>query len=129
MKAVRRLLDHLALEMYRAAEDPCADAVHDLRVAVRRAAQGLRLFKDELPPTARRIRREIRAIRDHAAPVRDRDVTLQLLRRQRLPASDPACAYLAGQRAVAAENLVRYLRRRLKRQRPAKWATWLEAAP
>ena len=128
MKPVQRLLDHLTSEMRRAADDPSPGAVHDLRVAINRATQGLRLFKDQLPPAARRIRREIRAIRDRAAAVRDRDVTFQLLRRHRLPALDPACVYLAGQRSVAAEHLTHYLRRRLKKQRPAKWAASLESA-
>ena len=122
------MLDQLATQMSRAAEDPSADAVHDLRVAVRRASQALRLFETELPAGSRRLRREIRAIRARAAAVRDRDVTGQLLRRHRLPSADPARVYLSGQRDLAAQQLRDYLERRLKKERPRKWQEWLGAS-
>lgn len=126
MHAVNRLLEALEAEMSRAADSPDVEAVHDLRVSVRRASAALRLFRHHLPDgAARRIRREIRQIRERAAAVRDRDVTLALLHRNRLPAGDPACAYLRGQRDLAAAQLRTYLAGRLQQERPRRWAEWL----
>lgn len=97
-----RLLENLTAEMHRTAQDPTVDAVHDLRVATRRATAALRHHKQ--------IRKQLKAIRQRAAAVRDRDVTLALLRRHRLSASDPAMAYLQGQRDLAAQQLRDYLK-------------------
>jgi CHAD domain-containing protein len=122
MKAALRLLDDLAEEMKRTADKPTIDAVHDLRVAVRRATEAIRI----LAPDAGRLRKEIKCIREHAAAVRDRDVTRQLLRRHRLPPGDPACVYLQGQRDLAAKQLQSFLKKQLKKDRPARWQRWLE---
>ena len=107
--------------MQKVAESPGVDAVHDLRVSIRRAAEGLRIFT----PEARKLRKEIKAIRDHAATVRDRDVTRQLLRRHHLPATDPACVYLQGQRDLAASQLRQFLALQLGDDRPARWRRWI----
>ena len=121
MKSVAILIDALEAQMQKVAESPGVDAVHDLRVSIRRAAEGLRIFT----PEARKLRKEIRAIRDHAANVRDRDVTRQLLRRHRLPATDPACVYLQGQRDLAASQLRQFLAGQLGDDRPARWRRWI----
>ncbi len=124
MKSVASLIDALEAQMQKVAESPGIDAVHDLRVSVRRAAEGLRIFT----PEARKLRKEIKAIREYAANVRDRDVTRQLLRRHRLPATDPACVYLQGQRDLAASQLQSFLAERLRKNRPARWRRWLAEA-
>ena len=121
MKSVASLIDALEAQMQKVAELPGVDAVHDLRVSVRRAAEGLRIFT----PEARKLRKEIKAIREHAANVRDRDVTRQLLRRHRLPATDPACVYLQGQRDLAASQLRQFLALQLGDDRPARWRRWI----
>ena len=107
--------------MRRTAESASIEAVHDLRVSVRRATEGLRIFT----PQANRLRKEIKAIRERAAAVRDRDVTRQLLRRHRLPATDPACVYLQGQRDLAASQLQLFLESLLRKDRPARWRRWI----
>lgn len=122
MKAALRLLDDLAEEMKRTAENPSIDAVHDLRVAVRRATEGIRIFA----PEAKRLRKEIKAVRERAAAVRDRDVTRQLLRRHRLPATDPAVVYLQGQRDLAAVQLQEFVKSQLKKDHPSRWKRWME---
>ncbi len=118
---VERLIDELVTQMRRTADSPGVDAVHDLRVSVRRATEGLRIFT----PEARKLRKEIKAIREHAAAVRDRDVTRQLLRRHRLPATDPACVYLQGQRDLAALQLQKFLAEQLRNDHPARWRRWI----
>ena len=121
MKLAEKMIDDLATQMRRTAESPDIDAVHDLRVSVRRATEGIRIFK----PGAGRLRKEIKAIRERAAAVRDRDVTRQLLRRHRLPATDPACVYLQGQRDLAASQLRVFLESLLRKDRPARWRRWI----
>lgn len=88
--------------MERTAADPTEDAVHDLRVAVRRLSEALR---------NRKSRKQLRRIRDRAAAVRDRDVALRLLRR---PTSHPVVNYLQGQRDLAAAQLTEFLTRELR---------------
>jgi CHAD domain-containing protein len=124
MKVVAKLLDDLATEMRRTAKSADVDAVHDLRVSVRRASESLRIFDGQIPK-ARRLRKEIKAIRERAAAVRDRDVTRQLLRRYRLPASDPACIYLQGQRDLAAAQLQEFLQTQIRKSHPARWRRWI----
>lgn len=121
MKVIAQLLDDLANWVQRAAERADVDSVHHLRVSVRRAAEGLRLVEHETPD-AKRLRREINRIRQRAGAVRDRDITRDLLRRHRLPANDPACIYLQGQRDLAALQLQEFLRKQIRRRRPERWA-------
>lgn len=103
---INRLRKALLTQMERTAGEPTEEAVHDLRVAVRRLAEAVRLWGG-----GARAARQLRRIRDRAAAVRDRDVTIRLLRR---PARDPIVIYLRGQRDFAAGELARYLRRRLR---------------
>ena len=99
---INQLRKALLAQMERTAAEPTEDAVHDLRVAVRRLSEALR---------DRKSRKQLRRIRDRAAAVRDRDVTLRLLRR---PASDPVVNYLQGQRDFAAAQLTEFLTRELR---------------
>lgn len=122
MKALAHRIDHLVAQMQRTAADIEAEAVHDLRVSVRRATEALRIYREQVPK-ARKLGKEIKAVRDLAAAVRDRDVTFQLLRRHRLPVSDPACIYLQGQRDLAAQQLQEFLKRHLSRT--DRWRRWI----
>ena len=120
------LVEDLVKVMQRVAEMPGIDGVHDLRVSVRRASEGLRIYQDQLPK-ARRLSKEIKAIRHLAAAVRDRDVIRQLLRGHHLPATDPACIYLQGQRDLAASQLQQFLVTQFRQERPHRWMKWLKA--
>ncbi|MFN0102944.1 MAG: CHAD domain-containing protein [Bryobacteraceae bacterium] len=124
MKVVARLLDELVAEMRRTAESAGVDSVHDLRVSVRRATEALRIFEDGIA-NSRRLRKEIKGIREKAAAVRDRDVTRQLLRRHRLPVRDPAMVYLQGQRDLAAFQLQQFLQSQIRKDRPERWRRWI----
>lgn len=128
MSPLAPLLEALIAEVHRTADSTGVDAVHDLRVSVRRATEALRLSRPQLPK-ARKLAKEIKSLRQLAAAVRDRDVTRQLLRRHRLPATDPALIYLQGQRDLAAQQLQAFLRDQLRRNRPQRWLRWIEAAP
>jgi len=124
MQALLRLLEQLRANMERVADSVDVEPVHDLRVSVRRATEALRRAR----PGERKLRKEIKAIREKAAAVRDRDVTRQILRRLRLPASDPAMIYLTAQRDFAAADLQQFLRKQLSKDRPARWKTWVQEA-
>jgi CHAD domain-containing protein len=121
MKVLAELLDDLAGWMQRAADQADVESVHQLRVSVRRASEGLKLFGDEIPH-AKRLRREILKIRARAGAVRDRDITRERLRRHRLPDTDPACIYLDGQRDLAALQLREFLQKQIRRKRAERWA-------
>jgi CHAD domain-containing protein len=108
MRTVARYLDDVARLSGLVADKPTPAAVHDLRVATRRATEALRLFA----PADKSTRRDLRKLRQLAAPVRDRDVTRALLLRHGLPIDDPALAYLQGQRDLAAQQLQTFCRRR-----------------
>lgn len=84
-------------ELARAAEKPDEDAVHDLRVSIRRFSQALRIFAPMLPGKAvRRIRGRMKVVMDAAAVVRDLDVGMESLRELGVEELDPL---LAGMRA------------------------------
>jgi len=74
----------------RAAKSADAEAVHDLRVAIRRLAQCLRVFEQFFPrDKTRKIRRELKEMVDLASEVRNRDVALALVAEAKIaPKSD-----------------------------------------
>src|SRR6185503_15069163 len=75
-----KLLRRLAHRVHQAASAPDPDAVHDLRVAIRRFQQFLRVFRQFLPGvTAKKIRRRLRKIMKSAGKVRNRDIAAMLL--------------------------------------------------
>ena len=87
-----RLLDKLREQMTRASDKGDADSIHDLRVAIRRFTQCLRIFKSFLTNgDTRKIRKRLKRIMDRAAEVRDRDVALELLAAAG-PIGDPGMA-------------------------------------
>jgi CHAD domain-containing protein len=64
----------------RAARQPDADAVHDVRVSIRRLTQCLRVFGEFFPKgRTRRTRRELKKLLGLAAEVRNRDIAIEFL--------------------------------------------------
>jgi len=75
-----RRLGRLAFQINQTVKSRDAEAVHDLRVAVRRFSQGLRVFKPCFRgKEARKIRRELKQIMDLAGEVRNCDIALKLM--------------------------------------------------
>lgn len=73
-------MDRVLAELNRAIQKPDDEAVHDLRVSIRRFSQALRAFAAVLPGKgARKIRQRLKVVLDAAAVVRDLDVGLELL--------------------------------------------------
>ena len=113
----RGLLDDL-LAMHARLERDEADALHDLRVALRRLRSWVRAFRPELSDTVRgRTRRRLRALASATGEARDAEVALAFIERQtQLSARNRATARaVAGQLAQERDDLHRKLRRTLKR--------------
>jgi CHAD domain-containing protein len=66
----------------RAAESPDEEAVHKMRVSIRRLQQGLRLFRKFLRNKGvTSLRRQLKGIMDPAGELRNYDIALRLMRR------------------------------------------------
>ncbi|MBS1857476.1 MAG: CHAD domain-containing protein [Acidobacteria bacterium] len=102
------LLRRLAYEVNRVARAGAADAeaVHDLRVAIRRLSRCLRAFAAVYPGRSwKRVRRALRQMMDATAEVRDRDIAMGLLRDAGTANAAAPLRQLARQRGDAARHL------------------------
>jgi len=77
-----------------------ADAVHDLRVSIRRLRECLRTFEDMYPAAPRKkIRKELRKIMKSAEQVRSADIAIDLLQSAGLEETAPLLHKIREQRA------------------------------
>lgn len=120
-----RLLERLAFEINGAVHAPRADAVHDLRVAIRRFTQVLSACKACFPARpVRKMRRQLKLIMTLAGEVRDTDVALQLIS----AAGDRSLeAKLRARRKTAAKSLLSSLKNWMMRKSVSKWRRVLES--
>jgi CHAD domain-containing protein len=96
----------LPLAAYLAEHD--IEHVHRLRVATRRAAAALKLYRDFLPQkSARWFKRQLRKIRRAAGEARDLDVLSQRLQQEPGEQSEAILRFLAAKRAAVQPNIVR----------------------
>jgi|SRR6185295_12424581 CHAD domain-containing protein len=117
-----KLLRRLAHRLNQAASSPDPDAVHDLRVAIRRFQQFLRVFRQFLPDrTAKKIRRRLRKIMKSAGEVRNRDIAAMLLSQTDRRSSLELSTTLARQRSQAEQDLVNLLNRLQESDFEQKW--------
>ena len=124
---IAALLGKLSLEARRAAENADADAVHDLRVSIRRLSRGLRVFAQFFPGKSwKRIRRELSGLMDAAAEVRDRDIAIELLQKAGVAQGARILTTLESQRRQAAEALQTALRSWRERNATRQWKGALE---
>ena len=122
-----KLLRRLAHRLNQAASSPDPDAVHDLRVAIRRFQQFLRVFCQFLPDrTARKIRRRLRKIMKSAGEVRNRDIAAMLLKETDSRSSLELSTSLARRRLQAEQDLVGLLNRLQKSDFERKWHAKLQ---
>jgi CHAD domain-containing protein len=103
---VATLLRRLAAQVKRTAESADADAVHDLRVAIRRLSRGLRSFAQFFPGKAwKRIRKRLSGLMDITAAVRDNDIALELLEKAGLSKRARVALAVQTRRREAEVNL------------------------
>lgn len=115
-----RLLRKLEVEVKRTAEATDADAIHDVRVAIRRFREGLDVFSSLLPG-AKQIRRRLKKLTVLASEVRDRDIALELMKQAGSAGRSAHFRQVAAERAEALRALRTALRRWQRRQRLAEW--------
>ena len=113
--------------MGRAAKSADSDAVHDLRVAIRRLAQCLRVFEQFFPrDRTRKIRRALKQMVDLASEVRDRDVALVLVSKAKIAPKSELPRRLADDRRSAQRALVTELKQWIRGNLSRKWRSALE---
>ena len=96
------LLGRLAFRLGRAPRLHDPESVHDLRVAIRRFQQCLRVFHQFFPRgEAKRIRRRLRKVMNLSAEVRERDIALGLIKQSGAAADGRLGARLVQQRKKA----------------------------
>jgi CHAD domain-containing protein len=78
-----------------------ADAVHDLRVSIRRLRECLRTFADMYPAAARRkVRKELRKLMKCAEQVRSADIAIDLLTAAGIGENEPLVRNIREQRTL-----------------------------
>lgn len=119
---IARRLDRVAAEIRRAAAGPDADAVHDLRVSIRRLSQALRVFSGLVPAEpARRLRKRLGAVLEAAGAVRDFDIAQELLDHVELDGDHAIRSMLRGDRRAAETILLARLAKSADKVAPAHW--------
>jgi len=126
-KQTAALLTKLAEEIQRAAEDGVPDAIHDLRVSIRRLSRCLRAFAPFYPGRSwKKARAELSDLLHTAGEVRDRDIALEMLARAGVARRSVIVARLEAQRTRAHLELVEEIRRWRDRRITGKWRSRLE---
>jgi CHAD domain-containing protein len=122
------LLRRLAFQVSRTArsgKDP--DAVHDLRVSIRRLSRCLRVFAEFYPGGSwKKKRRELARLMQMAGRVRDRDVALALLAEAGAERGGAIASRLEAERQQAARDLQLETQRWKRSGFSRRWRTALE---
>lgn len=127
-ETLRRLMLRVSSELEHTRTETGVDAVHDVRVAIRRLSAALRAFSALFPDKeARDMRRALKDVLDAAAVVRDLDVGLELLRKERLAKSNPLIGQMSDERTRAAYALVGHVYLLKAHALPELWLPRLEA--
>jgi CHAD domain-containing protein len=123
----RILLRCLAIQVTRTARTGSADAIHDLRVAIRRFSRSLRVFAQFYPERSwKPVRRRLAELKDACGGVRDRDIAIGLLQQAGVPAASPLVRQLDVERRAAVDELRLELHRWRERGFSRQWRTQLE---
>ena len=101
-----RLLRKFASEARKTAKRGDQDAIHDLRVAIRRFLAGLRLFRQFYPDRARKeLNQALKSVMNAAGEVRDRDIAMKFLAQAGIADNSAPVRQLRAQRVRAAAAL------------------------
>ncbi len=120
------LLRRLAFQASQTARMADVDAVHDLRVSIRRLTQCLRLFSQFFPrERTKKIRQRLEAVMDLASEVRNRDIALQLLAGAPPLPDSTLKQMLSHERSEAESSLVAALERWHRRSFHKRWRSRL----
>ncbi len=124
-------LHHLAAQIAHLKEtegDQDAEAIHGLRVAIRRLRQCLVIFREFYPDKSwKKVRRELAGVMRNCAEVRDRDIVLGLLSEAGVAADSPLVVRLHSERRAGDRALRRELARWTRRGHERKLLKAVEA--
>ena len=121
------LLRRAASQMIRAAHVADADAVHDLRVAIRRLSRCLQVFAQFYPGSSRKeLRRSLADLLTTCGEVRDRDIAIDMVRKAGTTARSPLVRRLDAERGAAGRDLQLELQRWKPRGFTRRWRNRLE---
>jgi CHAD domain-containing protein len=121
-----RLLGKLAFQVRQAAKRPNEEAIHDLRVSIRRLSQCLREFHQFFPRReTKKILKQLGKVMDLAAEMRNRDIAIELIGKDGRPAEAVFLATLRQERELAKQKLTRALVQWRRRDFTRKWRPWL----
>src|SRR5215472_15194520 len=105
-----RLLGKLAFQVRHAAKHPDEEAIHDLRVSIRRLSQCLREFHQFFPRReTKKILKELGKVMDLAAEMRNRDIAVELIAKEGGPQEAAFLASLRAEREQMKRKLTRAL--------------------
>jgi CHAD domain-containing protein len=115
-----RLLGKLAFQVRHAAKHPDEEAIHDLRVSIRRLSECVREFRQFFPrQQTKKILKQLSKVMGLAAEVRNRDIAIELI-------PEPAfAATMRQEREQAKRKLARTLAQWRHRDFSRKWRPWL----
>jgi CHAD domain-containing protein len=118
---VSKALDDVAVGIYTAARDPDAEAVHKLRVSIRRFTQAVRVFRQYVPKSeVHRITTRLGKLMKASGQVSDRDILIGLVESE-----DIDKTALEAERAAARQTLADMTRRIQNAGIPRRWRTRL----
>jgi CHAD domain-containing protein len=120
------LLRRLDYQLNRAARSCDQEAVHDLRVAIRRLSRCLQVFSQFYPDrSGKKIRRRLKTLMDPAGVVRDLDIALDLVADAGINRKANLVYRMAGTRRLAERNLEAQARRWKGSGFSKKWSSAL----
>jgi CHAD domain-containing protein len=118
----RDLLRRMEFQASRTCRLQKEDAVHDLRVSIRRLQQCLRVFRQFLPAAPRKkLRQELKRVLDMASEVRNRDIALDIVRQAEGLDTQALQRILQDERRRSARTLKQELQKWTKKNQQRKW--------
>jgi CHAD domain-containing protein len=103
-----------------------AAAIHDLRVAIRRFSQGLRVFRKLLDKAhVRKMRRPLRKVMHLSGAARNCDIALEVLETAGAPAAQSLRQRVAERRSQAGRELLDFFVARNLLAKTKRWREWL----
>jgi CHAD domain-containing protein len=121
-ESVTKLLERLAYQVNHTVHTADVEAVHDLRVSIRRFAQSLYLFKSTFTAKeVRKIRGRLDDLMDLTSGPRDCDVAVALLSKRDFPGKPALEQAIRARRKESVRVLVPALRRWSARDSSSKW--------
>jgi CHAD domain-containing protein len=124
---VAQRLRRVAFELKRAKAKMDDEAVHDLRVSIRRFSQSLRVFSSLLPKSeARKIRKKLRRVMKIAGEVRNLDIAAQMVAESKIRGLKPLLTEITESRKELQRQLLETLRQLANRDFTTRWRERLQ---